>query len=92
MNQLNPKWVLNDDDGFNRWEKFKPESELTLFEACNKLCFCDDLKIAHKINETLSFASRKFSEFFTDFWLVFMASDFEHKFFTLFDLLIHWVF
>ncbi len=39
MNQLNPKWVLNDDDGFIRWEKLKPASELTLFEACNKLCF-----------------------------------------------------
>jgi hypothetical protein len=68
---------------------FKPASELTLFEACNKLCFFEDLKIAHKINETLSFPSGKFSEYFTDFRLVFLASDFEHKFFTSFDLLMN---
>jgi hypothetical protein len=67
MKQLNTKWVENDDDGFIRWEKLKPASELTLFEACNKLCFCDDLKIAHKMNETLSFASKNFYEYFCRF-------------------------
>jgi hypothetical protein len=56
----------------NRWGKFKPASELTLFEAYNKLCFCDDLKIAHKMNETSSFASRKFYEYFLQIFDLFL--------------------